>query len=261
MIEIKSTDVREIYSENYFLNQVDGFIEYGKFYGNYDQLYKRYQRNISLIDLKKEHKYLEYGCGRGEVCIFHAARGGVAIGVDFSEDAISLARAKTKELNIAVDFFVSSFSEYPVVENSFDRILASEFIEHISPSEGCEFFNLAYKALKPGGKLLIFTFPNTLQRKYGYPILRLAYSILGENLPKIQSDTISEHYKLYHLNEQNYFTLRNSAKLAGFSNIHVGYDIPLHNESGWIKNFLKKAINISPLRHLLFTNLYLLAEK
>ncbi len=261
MSDVKSIDVKEIYNENYFLNQVDGFREYDDFFGNYNQLYKRYQRNISLLGLKKEHKYLEYGCGRGEVCIFHAIQGGIAIGVDYSEDAISLAHAKANELNASVDFFVSSFADFPAGNNNFDRILASEFIEHISASEGIEFFKLTYGALKPGGKLLVFTFPNTLQRKYGYSILRLAYLMLGENLPKVQSDTLSEHYKLYHLNEQSYFTLKKNAKAAGFSNIHVGYDIPIHNESGLIKNFLKKLINITPLRHLLFTNLYLLAEK
>lgn len=261
MSETKSTDVKRVYNKNYFLNQVDGFKEYDNFLGDYNQLYNRYQRNISLLGLKKEHRYLEYGCGRGEICIFHANQGGIAIGVDYSEDAISLARAKTKDLGVSVDFFVSSFAEFPAGDNNFDRILASEFIEHISANEGIEFFNLAYRALKPGGKLLVFTFPNTLQRKYGYSILRLAYLMLGENLPRVQSDTLSEHYKLYHLNEQNYFTLRKRAKAAGFSNIHVGYDIPIHNKSGLIKNFFKMLINISPLRHLFFTNLYLLAEK
>lgn len=259
--EKKSTDVKEIYDQKYFLNQVDGFKEYEDYSGRYEQLFERYQRNISLLELNKEHSYLEYGCGRGEVCIFHAARGGAVVGVDYSEDAIALAREKAKVLNLPIEFHVCSFSEYCAEENKFDRILASEFIEHISEGEGNIFFELAYRALKPGGKLLVFTFPNTLQRKYGYPFFRLIMMLFGRRLPRIQPDTLSEHYKLYHLNEQSYFSLRDSAKKSGFSKFKIGYDIPYHKKSGLTKNIIKKIVHKSFLRHLFLTNLYLLCEK
>lgn len=261
MNEKKSTDVKEIYDEKYFLKQVDGFKEYGDFSGKHHQLFERYRRNISLLDLRKEHSYLEYGCGRGEVCIFHAARGGAVVGVDYSEDAIALAREKAKKLNFSIDFHVCSFSDFPAGENKFDRILASEFIEHISASEGAVFFELAYRALKPGGKLLVFTFPNTLQRKYGYPVFRLIMVLFGRRFPKVQTDMLSEHYKLYHLNEQNYFTLRDNARTAGFSELEIGYDIGYYEKSGFLKNTIKKIVQKSFLRHLFLTNLYLLAEK
>lgn len=261
MIEKKSTDVKKIYDEKYFLKQVDGFKEYSDFSGKYEQLFERYQRNISLLDLRKNHSYLEYGCGRGEICIFHSSRGGAGIGVDYSEDAIALARAKAKELNLSVDFHVCSFSDFSAGENKFDRILASEFIEHISASEGAVFFELVYRALKPGGKLLVFTFPNTLQRKYGYPIFRLIMVFFGRRLPKIQTDTLSEHYKSYHLNEQNYFTLRDNARTAGFSELKIGYDIGYYEKSGFLKNAIKMVVHKSFLRHLFLANLYLLAEK
>ena len=257
----KSTDVVEIYNENYFLTQVDGFREYNNFSGRHEDLFERYQRNIKLMDLQDEHNLLEYGCGRGEICIYHGKRGGKAIGVDYSSDAIALALKKAEELNVAIDFSVSPFSAFPVAESSFDRLLASEFIEHISRDEGVVFFKLAYQALKPGGKLLVFTFPNTLHRKFGYPILRLAYLPFGRKLPKIQSDTTSEHYKLYHLNEQNFFELKSNALKAGFTKFEIGYDIPYTKESGTLKNIAKKIIHHTFLRHIFFSNLYLLAEK
>lgn len=257
----KSTDVIEIYNKKYFLNQVDGFREYSSFSGKYEELFERYQKNIELLNLENHHILLEYGCGRGEICIFHTKNGGKATGVDYSSDAIELAQKKAADLNISVNFLVSSFSEFPIKENSYDRILASEFIEHISKGEGADFLKIARQALKPGGKLLIFTFPNTIQRKFGYPILRIAYFIFGKNLPKTQPDTTSEHYKLYHLNEQNFFALRNSALKAGFTKFKIGYDIPYSKESGIFKNAIKKIIHHSVLRHIFFSNLYLLAEK
>ncbi len=68
-------------------------------------------------------------------------------------------------------------------------------------------------------------------------------------------DTLHEHYKLYHINEQNFFTLRRLAKKSGFKKIFVNYDVS--GQSSLIKNIFLK----TPFRHILFNNLYLIAEK
>ena len=261
---MKSTEVMDIYNKKYFIEQVDGAKEFKNFTGKYFDLFKRYRRNIKLLDLEVNHNLLEYGCGRGEVCIFHRCRGGKAIGVDYSTDAINLAREKAKKLKIDVEFFNCNFSDFNFSDNSFDRILASEFIEHISKEEGFAFFNLSYKALKPGGKLLVFTYPNTLQRRFGYHIMRFMYLFLGKRLPRKQPDMISEHYAKYHLNEQSYFSLRNSAKRGGFNRVFVGYDINCFKfvrNKNVIKKFIKTLIISTFLRHFFLNNLYLLAEK
>lgn len=258
---MKSTDVKWIYDNNYFLKAVDGYSEFSSFDGSYSSLFYRYKRNILLLQLLPEHKFLEIGCGRGEVCIYHSLNGGESIGVDYSSEAIGLAREKAKMLNISsVEFIESSFDKLNMVESCYDRILASEFIEHISREEGKLFFRKAYELLKPSGKLLVFTYPNTLQRRYGYPIIRFKAALQGKYLPKQQTDTISEHYKLYHLNEQNYYSLKALATQVGFKNVSVGYD-NINNESRTLKYWIRAFINHTPLRHILLTNLYILAEK
>lgn len=259
---MKSTDVKEIYNGDYFLQAVDGYKEFSGFDGKFNSLFPRYQRNIELLDLRPEHHLLEIGCGRGEVCIFHALKGGVAKGVDYSIDAIRLAREKAASLNARVEFVESSFDGLEESPETYDRILASEFIEHISAEEGARFFQSAFTMLKPGGKLLIYTMPNTLQRRYGYPILRLWAALHGISLPKQQEDTASEHYKLFHLNEQNYFSLKTFAHQAGFKKFAVGYDdgAALPGQSK-LKKIIRGLIKLTPLRHILFCNLYLLAEK
>ncbi len=258
---MKSIDVKSIYNEKYFLEAVDGYKEFSEFDGSFGSLFERYKRNVNILELRPQHKYLEIGCGRGEICIWHGLNGGIAKGVDYSADAINLAKSKAKILDSSVEFVEASFGTLLEPDNYYDRILASEFIEHISKIEGVDFFKVAYSALKPGGKLLVYTMPNTLQRCYGYPIMRIWAFIKGKRLPKKQDDTLSEHYKLYHLNEQNYFELKHSALRVGFKRFVVGYDIEsVKNKSG-IKNLILKFIEITPLRHLLFSNLYLLAEK
>lgn len=258
---MKSIDVKNIYDGNYFLKQVDGFAEFEKFDGTLKTMTDRYQRNINLLRLENNHKLLEVGCGRGEVCMYHVKNGGSAIGVDYSSDAIEIARNKARMLKIAVDFINCSFHEIEEPENSYDRILASEFIEHISREEGIDFLKSAYKILKPGGKLLIFTYPNTLFRKYGYPIYRIFSLLLGRRLPKVMPDTLTEHYRSYHLNEQNFRSLNSMVKIAGFKKYVINYDVDLVNRDSNVKSFIFRLISATPLRHIFFCNLYVLAEK
>ncbi len=258
---VKSTDVKEIYNGDYFLKAVDGFREFPRFDGSFDTLFPRYQRNIQLLGLRPEYRLLEIGCGRGEVCIYHALQGGKSKGVDYSADAIKLAREKATSLNAVVEFVESSFDGLDEPPETYDRILASEFIEHISAEEGARFFRAAFSMLKPGGKLLVFTMPNTLQRRYGYPVQRMLAALRGQRLPKQQEDTMSEHYRLYHLNEQNYFSLRKLAIQAGFNRIVVGYDGDNNPNQSKSKQMIRNVIKKTPLRHILLGNLYLLAEK
>lgn len=261
MAEINSSDSIDLYHEKYFLEAVDGYREYDDFKGDFSQLFDRYQRNINLIGLMPAHKYLEFGCGRGEICIYHALQGGCATGVDYSADAINLAIKKSKSLGASVDFVVSSFSDFKPVENYYDRILASEFIEHISSDEGYRFVEIAYKSLRPGGRILIFTYPNTIQRRLGYPLIRIFKLFHGVVLPRKQPDTLDEHYKLYHLNEQNYFKIKKLMHNFDFKKVDVGYDFHFDEKKGFFKKTLFKIIKNTPFRHLFFMNLYVIAEK
>jgi len=256
---MKSTDVKAIYNGDYFLKAVDGCNDFVGFDGTLDSLFSRYQRNIESLGLQPQHKLLEVGCGRGEVCIFHALKGGSAKGVDYSADAIDLARKKAQSLNVQVEFVESSFDQLADPPETYDRILASEFIEHISAEEGVRVFQAVFSMLKPGGKLLVFTMPHTLQRRYGYPIARIWAALHGKRLPEQQEDTTLEHYKLYHLNEQNYISLKKFAENAGFKRFVVGYDyLP---DPGGRERLLRRIVRLTPLRHLFLCNLYLLAEK
>ena len=102
----------------------------------------------------------------------------------------------------------------------------------------------------------MYTFPNTIRRKYGYTLIRTLSIIKGKPLPKKEPDTISDHYKQYHLNEQSYFSLRKSAINAGFTKVRVQYIDPSIKDS-----FLKKVLINSPFRHLFLKGLTLIADK
>ena len=142
--------------------------------------------------------------------IYHALTGGRSTGVDFSDEAIKLANEKARELKADCEFIVSSFEKIDE-QNKFDKIVSIDFIEHISVEEGKAFFAKCYNLLSPGGRLVMYTYPNTIRRRYGYKLIRALSIIKGKPMPKMEPDTVSDHYKQYHLNEQSYFTMKKSA--------------------------------------------------
>ena len=251
--KLKSSDVKEIYSKEYFLYNVDGFKDFNKFNGDYDDLFSRYKENIKLLNLRVSDKFLEIGCGRGEIVMYHGKNGGYGLGVDFSADAIALAVEKAKQLNINCDFMVTSFEDIPEKEK-FDKILASEFIEHISEYEGLLFIKKCYNLLKENGVLVIYTYPNTLQRKVGYKFIRYKSLFTSNPFPKIQDDMKDEHYKKYHLNEQSYFRLKKLLHRYPFRVIDVFYEDNNANFNPKSK-ILNKLFLSTPMKHLFLTGL------
>ena len=253
--ETFSKDVKHLYTESYFLENATGHDEFKIFDGKYEQLIDKFQMIINRLDLHQSDNLLDIGCGRGELVIYHSLNGGAATGVDFSDEAIKLARAKAAELNAGCTFQISSFEKIGE-ENKYDRIVSIDFIEHIAVEEGKIFFKKCYDLLKPGGRLLVYTYPNTIRRRFGYKLIRTLSIIKRKPLPKKEPDTISDHYKQYHLNEQNYFNLKKSALNAGFGNIRVQYiDLSIKN------SFLKSVLIYTPFRHLFLKGLTMIADK
>jgi Cyclopropane fatty acid synthase and related methyltransferases len=253
--ETFSKDVRHLYTESYFMKNATGHDEFKIFDGKFEQLIDKFQMIINRLYLHQSDSLLDIGCGRGELVIYHALNGGEATGVDFSEEAIKLAKAKADELKAKCNFQISSFEKIDE-KIKYDRIVSIDFIEHISIEEGKAFFKKCYNLLNTNGRLIIYTFPNTIRRRIGYKLIRALSIIKGKPLPKKEPDTISDHYKQYHLNEQNYFSLKKSAMNAGFGKVRIQYiDLSIKD------SFLKSVLIHTPFRHLFLKGLTLIADK
>jgi SAM-dependent methyltransferase len=69
---------------------------------------------------------LDAGCGTGENALFLASRGLTVVGADWSERAISMARAKAAERAIAVTFVVADATQLgATVDGRFDSAVDS----------------------------------------------------------------------------------------------------------------------------------------
>lgn len=253
--ETDSKDVRSLYTEDYFLESATGHSEFLDFKGKYEDLIEKFQFIIRNLNLTPDVSLLDIGCGRGEVVIYHSLNGGAATGVDYSEDAVKIAQAKAIELGAKCRFIEDSFENINE-ETKFDRIISVDFIEHISREESKNYFRKCFNILNPGGRMIVYTYPNTIRRRYGYKLIRIFALLKNRHLPEKEPDTVSTHYKQYHLNEQNYYSLKELAKSAGFIKVRVIYYDPSVKDS-----LVKKVLVNTPLRHLFLKGLTLIADK
>jgi SAM-dependent methyltransferase len=76
-------------------------------------------------------RVVEVGCGRGDFAIELARAGAVVTALDFSAEAISVARARAIEAGVAVEFFVGDAQAIDLPSESFDIVISCECMEHV----------------------------------------------------------------------------------------------------------------------------------
>jgi len=113
---------------------------------------------------------LDVGCEAGYLTIKLAQKGARVTAIDLIEEPINQLRQLLKDQPLKINLRVADATKLPFAGNSFNIILATEVIEHITRLE--KFVTGAFRVLKPGGKLLV-TFPNENLRQKLYPIVSL----------------------------------------------------------------------------------------
>jgi SAM-dependent methyltransferase len=110
-----------------------------------------------LPDLEGRAPVLDLGCGRGEALAVLAAAGVPARGVDASAEMV--ARCRERGLDAAVgDLFGALAGATP---GSLGGVVSFHVVEHLPPASIGRLVHLAYRALAPGGLLILET-PNPL---------------------------------------------------------------------------------------------------
>ena len=152
-------------------------------------------------------KLLDVGCEAGYITIQLAKKGAQVTAIDLIEEPIEKLRQNLKCQPLKIKLLVADATKLPFTPKSFDIVLATEVIEHISHLE--RFVAGAFRVLKPGGKLLI-TFPNENLRQKLYPIISLfgikadiesqvtLKNYLAGNIIRLftQKFTLIKHYRL-----------------------------------------------------------------
>lgn len=133
---------------------------------NYVQFEQRFRGTEAEIELrisryldylKGKSKVLDLGCGRGEALEFLQKNGVANCGIDSSAEMIKICHEKGLEAKQG-----DLLDELSGLEkNSFGAIVSFHVIEHLPPAAIEKLIRLSWRALEPGGVLILET-PNPL---------------------------------------------------------------------------------------------------
>lgn len=117
----------------------------------------RYNFGRYLAELPEGSSVLDVGCGIGH-CLYWLSKEGYDVtGIDTSEEQIQEAKTVLEgEVTLKV---ADVFTFLRSGDRGYHAIIGGDFIEHLTRPEALEFVELARKALKPGGLLILRT-PN-----------------------------------------------------------------------------------------------------
>ncbi len=112
---------------------------------------------VALASLEEGETVLDLGSGAGFDCFLAADRvgkNGRVIGIDMTPEMVEKARENARKSNYAnVEFRLGEIENLPVADNSVD-IVISNCVINLAPDKG-RVFSEVFRALKPGGRLMI----------------------------------------------------------------------------------------------------------
>jgi len=102
---------------------------------------------------------LDVGCGVGTLAFHAARRGAKCIGVDYSMKSIEAAYHLSAQYTKQgwVQFLVASAEELPFSDNTFSKIIAADFVEHILDNDKTTLFREILRVLNRNGRFIVFT--------------------------------------------------------------------------------------------------------
>lgn len=246
----------EYFSREYYLDACDGYNEFRASIGR--ELGERLRKVFDLCPIEPGQWILDIGCGRGELVLHSALRGALAVGIDYAENAMAIARevraAQRPEIKERMFFQQADASQFPFRPNSFEVAVMADVVEHLSPSKLTDCLEQVFSLLKPGGILVIHTAPNRWYAECSYPVVRVVKRVFtGVQLPKQPRD----HWeRVMHVNEQTPHSLMRELGRAGF-NCRV-WASSRRRSAGLLRRVLYK---LYPLNLLIGTDIFAIGKR
>ena len=183
---------------------------------------------LALVHPLKHRKILDIGCGRGELTFSLSFRGADVTGVDYSQEAVSLARNTFTDASTegSLTFLHGDFNTIIFKNAPFDTIVAADVVEHLDPGAFSLFLQRVQSLLRYDGMFFIHTAPNKLHYSTVYSRKQCLASQAGLYLPP-NPRTLYED--LMHINEQTPANLQRALKKV-FS--HVCVWVAHENDAG-----------------------------
>jgi ubiquinone/menaquinone biosynthesis C-methylase UbiE len=253
----------DVYDSDYFLKACGGADWVERFIASKGvESYPHYRDLVAQLNLKKVDRVLDVGCGRGEVTVMLGLAGAEAVGLDYSNAALNIARgvyqACASEVEEALTFIQSDATTLPFESNSFDHVVMADVVEHLHDWQLSLMYAECHRILKPGGQLLIHTWPNRWHTDITYPVVARITRFFGSKRPM---NPRKPHDEVVHVNEQSPYSMRKDVRAQNFKVVSSWCD----HDAGFSwqpKAFVYWFIHKFPLIRLGFADhLWLLARK
>jgi SAM-dependent methyltransferase len=191
-----------VYDEGYYRTACAGFEAFEA--EGVDPLYPGM---LTIAGLAAGEVVVDVGTGRGELLRVALERGARrAIGVEYSPDALKLAERSGGELLLA------DARAIPLEAGIADLVTLLDVAEHLAPDELERTLAEAHRLLRPGGRLLVHTFPTRTYYEVTYRLLRAG----RRSWPR---DPRNHWEHAMHVNEQTARGLRRA--LRDFGDVRV----------------------------------------
>jgi ubiquinone/menaquinone biosynthesis C-methylase UbiE len=154
-----------------------------------------YLRALSYLQNNSSGKFLDVGCGRGELVLHLARLGRSAIGIDYSKSAIEICqdtlikeKAPVRRLG---QFKLANVTNLPFQAETFDAVFMLDVVEHLTKEETEKALSELKRVLKKGGRIIVHTNNKFLLREQAVTRLvpnswRISFWVaLRERLPTL----------------------------------------------------------------------------
>jgi cyclopropane fatty-acyl-phospholipid synthase-like methyltransferase len=147
----------------------------------------------------KPCKVLDIGCGEGIYSIYLASKGFEVLGIDFSENAIKIAKQNAEKAGVDIRFEVMDLKDLMELNEKFDFVLEWAILHSIEFDRRLKHIENVKDILNPKGKYLSFCF-NEQDPKFGKTGERIRIVSSGERVPignKLYFSSMEELKKLF----------------------------------------------------------------
>lgn len=146
------------------------------------QLKSRLITQLNPID---NEKILDFGCGTGTLMLMikKVRPGSVVYGIDIDHQVLEIAEKKAQREGVDIHLIKYNGITLPFADESFDKVVTSLVLHHLSKKEKFGIFGEIYRVLKKGGELHILDFG--IQRSLYTRLLTAALKFLepiGDNI-------------------------------------------------------------------------------
>jgi len=115
---------------------------------------------VAQAALRPYHRVLDLGCGTGTLTVLlkEAQPEATLIGLDGDHEVLEIARRKSAVAGVEITWDHGMAYELPYPDGSFDVVLSSLMLHHITREQRIRTLSEVYRVLRPGGWLHVADF-------------------------------------------------------------------------------------------------------